>query len=181
MASLASKCGSRPQYFISAFFGSMSNSHLDIIPAARTAAWRPTISASRGTILAGVALALVIATLCFAAHAAEPGTLQSVLILYSNQRPLPANVVVDDTLRQALPEEPGCSARGPGCRQVPPSVLARNHWRPGRSPRQRFFRSTLPVDHGGVAHDAVVRAGGSLFVEPAGSNLTPAIGSRMTC
>jgi signal transduction histidine kinase len=50
-----------------------------------------------------VALALSLALLVFGARAAEtqpPG----VLILHSNQRPLPAGIVIEDTLRAVLPD-----------------------------------------------------------------------------
>ncbi|HET7097646.1 MAG TPA: hypothetical protein VFJ68_09670, partial [Casimicrobiaceae bacterium] len=36
-------------------------------------------------------------------RAAEPGT-PGVLIIHSNQRPTPANIVIEDTLRKVVPE-----------------------------------------------------------------------------
>jgi hypothetical protein len=55
-----------------------------------------------GTAASAVAPALAVALLVLAvrAAAATPG----VLILHSNQRPTPAQVVIDDTLRSVVPE-----------------------------------------------------------------------------
>lgn len=51
---------------------------------------------------------IFIATFPIATLGADEATPpQSVLILYSNQRPLPANVVTDDTLRRVVPEALG--------------------------------------------------------------------------
>jgi len=58
---------------------------------------------ARKICLKGAALAYMCAMLQVAAHAAE-AVPPSVLILYSNQRPLPANVMTDDTLRRVVPQ-----------------------------------------------------------------------------
>ncbi|MEO8739244.1 MAG: ATP-binding protein [Casimicrobiaceae bacterium] len=57
--------------------------------------------------LARAALATVIAILHCAAHAAETGTSQSVLILFSNGRPLPGVLAIDSTLRRVVPPAVG--------------------------------------------------------------------------
>ena len=58
----------------------------------------------RGTRLVCATLVLGVITFACAVHAVGAETEKSVLILYSNQRPLPANVAIDDTLRRVVPE-----------------------------------------------------------------------------
>jgi signal transduction histidine kinase len=48
------------------------------------------------------AIALSVAMLALAGHAAETTTREGVLIIHSNQRPTPAAVIVEDTLRKVL-------------------------------------------------------------------------------
>ena len=62
---------------------------------------------SRGRMLTRAALAFFVITFHSATQAAERATPHSLLILYSNRRPLPANVVIDDTLRRVVPEALG--------------------------------------------------------------------------
>ncbi len=60
------------------------------------------VATSKGTASAAVALSATL--LIFTASAAE-NTAPGVLILHSNQRPTPAQVIIDDTLRAVVPQE----------------------------------------------------------------------------
>jgi C4-dicarboxylate-specific signal transduction histidine kinase/ABC-type uncharacterized transport system substrate-binding protein len=62
----------------------------------------PMVVTSKGAASAAVALSA--ALLIFAAQAAE-STAPGVLILHSNQRPTPAQVIIDDTMRAVVPQE----------------------------------------------------------------------------
>ena len=66
------------------------------------AALREALGRSRAIFcaLAGLCAATILA---FPVRAAEPGT-PGVLIIHSNQRPTPANIVIEDTLRKVVPE-----------------------------------------------------------------------------
>ncbi len=57
--------------------------------------------------IAFAAIALLATLLVFAAHAAESTTPGGVLIIHSNQRPLPAGVIIEETLRRVVDETSG--------------------------------------------------------------------------
>jgi signal transduction histidine kinase len=66
---------------------------------------RPMVVASKGMVSAAIALSATV--LVLAAHAAETTTPEGVLIIHSNQRPTPAAIVVEDTLRKVVPDALG--------------------------------------------------------------------------
>ena len=65
----------------------------------------PIAIASKGTAHAAIVLSATL--LVFAAHAADSTTPEGVLIIHSNQRPTPAAIVIEDTLRKVVPDTLG--------------------------------------------------------------------------
>src|SRR4029453_6921610 len=78
----------------------------------RLKAHGPRARSLSGSVLVGpraayAAVALSAALLGFVAHAAETPTPEGVLIIHSNQRPTPAAMVIEDTLRKVVPDTLG--------------------------------------------------------------------------